>query len=37
MKVLETTAATIEFEMVEDTRRDIDPRLADAVRQTPLT
>ena len=33
MKLLETTAATIEFEIVEDPRRDADPRLVDAVRQ----
>ena len=33
MNRLETTAATIEFEMVEDTRRDTDPRLENAVRQ----
>jgi RNA polymerase sigma-70 factor (ECF subfamily) len=31
MKVLETTAATIEFEIVENAGRDADPRLADAV------
>src|SRR6266852_7605947 len=33
MKVLETTAATIEFEMVENAGRDTDPRLVNAVRQ----
>ena len=33
MKPLETTAATIEFEMVANVRRDSDPRLVDAVMQ----
>jgi SpoVK/Ycf46/Vps4 family AAA+-type ATPase len=33
MKLLETTAATIEFEIVENARRDTDPRLVNAVRQ----
>ncbi len=33
MKTLETTAATIEFEIVEDAHRDSDPRLVDAVMQ----
>ena len=34
MKLLETTTATIEFEIVGDAYRDSDPRLADAVIQT---
>ena len=34
MKLLETTTATIEFEIVGDAHRDSDPRLADAVIQT---
>jgi hypothetical protein len=33
MKVLETTAATIEFEIIEHAGRDTDPRLLNAVRQ----
>src|SRR6266852_5003819 len=33
MKLLETTAATIEFEIVENAGRDTDPRLVNAVRQ----
>ncbi len=33
MKLLETTTATIEFEIAEDAHRDSDPRLVDAVMQ----
>src|SRR5258706_2544929 len=33
MKVLETTAATIEFEIVENAGRDTDPQLLNAARQ----
>ena len=33
MNPMDTTAATIAFEIVEDARRDTHPQLADAVRQ----
>jgi proteasome-associated ATPase len=36
MKLLETTTATIEFEIVENAGRDTDPRLLNAVRQNDI-